>query len=182
MKHIIFIAIVLLVCSCKVNQVKDSAKADTSNHEASADGCPELANLSPNELSALNRDISKRMHEDYRSWSSREPERWPELAGKFAVEAISSCPAASGEREKLEQLYLQNLHKRAAIMQSGAKDKNLQMNRLNMKFIYSLKLTLGIEGYQKWEAQNKAGLVRYNQMKDSIHTIIAFSKKITPKN
>ena len=188
MKHIFFIAIVLLVCGCNAKQGKDVNENATSqsrqghNHEECADDCQELANLPPNELRAMNRNISKRMREDYRSWSARQPERWPGLAGKFADEAIRSCPGALGEREKLEQLYLQNLGKRVAITQSDAKDKKLQMNRLNMEFIYNLKLTLGIEGYQKWEVQNKAGLVRYNQMRDSIHTIIAFSKKITPKN
>jgi hypothetical protein len=188
MKKLIFIAIVLLVCNYKTKSEPDgdgSAHAFTTfnrhNHDEFQDKHRNMDVMSYYELRALNRNISERMREDHRSWNVREPDRWPYLAGKFAGEIISACPQAGDKRGELEQLYLQNLKQRADILKSNAKDKQLQMNRINIEMINSLKLLLGIEGYQSWQVYQMERTVRYNQMKDSIRAIIDLTNQKQPK-
>ncbi|MGV8094172.1 MAG: hypothetical protein AB2L24_20110 [Mangrovibacterium sp.] len=186
MKKLIFIAIVLLVCNYKTKSEPDgSAHAFTTfnrhNHDEFQDRRLNLDAMSHSELRALNRNISERMRKDHRSWDVREPNRWSYLAGKFAGEIISACPQAGDKREELEQLYLQNLKQRADIIQSGSKDKLKQMPRINMEITNKLKLLLGSEGYQSWQVYQMERTVRYNQMKDSIRTIIDLTNQKQPK-
>lgn len=180
MKTLILVLTIALVCSCKTKDKnsnvphREAIPSVSHEHHAHDHGHAYLAlsELSFNELVEFNRNISARWSEDFRSWSAGQPERWPHLANRFADEIIYICPEAGNNREKLAKLYLQNIERRAVILQSTTTDKQLQMNRLNMDFIYNLKYLTGIEGYQKWEVASKRQASQFNQMKDSLDAII----------
>jgi hypothetical protein len=183
MKNLILIVIILSICSChatdekkdKQNTPKQPAGAHsqvdhTLNHQS-------LAELSLNELSAINRNISIRMRENFRSWKYKEPDRWPYLADKFIDEVVNSVPVASADRQKIAEVYLSYLKKRAVIINSNEKNKKALMGRAGIEFKYNLSAVIGIEGYQKWKSASKNQIMSYNQMKDSLNAVIAFASK-----
>jgi hypothetical protein len=183
MKNLIMIAIAIVVCSCQAKDEKKDKQNRTGqavgahNHANSTHGHEALAGLPLNELLEVNRDISARLREDFRSWSYNEPDRWPYLADKFVGEVVRSCPDASANKEKIAGVYLTYLQKRAVVYHSNEKNKQALMGQLSADFKYNLSFLIGIEGYQKWEVASKNQIARFNQMRDSLNTVIAFSDK-----
>lgn len=185
MKNLILIVIVVLVCSCHAKKGKNEKDAElnqimvatghnhSQNHGVSNDNNKSLESLSINELLVVNRNISARMRNDYRSWSYNEPDRWSSLAENFSNDVICSCPEASAKKKEIAQSFLNYLNKRAKIYNSDAKNKGELTGQSNLEFKYNLTFLVGVEGYQKWESDSKSQGARFNQMRDSLNAVIS---------
>ena len=132
---------------------------------------PALFKLPLVELEAINRNLSKQVSENFRSWSYNEPERWEYLSNKFAEEVIRSCPDATSKMEEVAQVFLTHLSQRASIYKGNAIDKQAMMGHSASEFKYNLSFLIGIEGYQKWQSLSMNELQKFNLKRDSLQKL-----------
>jgi len=161
-KQIILIVILLMLWGYTTN--KPAKPQDT------------LANLTREELMAVNRNLSAQVRENFRSWSYKKPERWKYLAGKFADEVVLSSPGTVSEREKIAEIFLNHLKQRADIINSDTKDKQAPIGRSCAEFKYNLIFLIGIEGYNKWQSLNKIELQKYHMKRDSLNVAFSYAR------
>ena len=176
--------VALLICSCSTQNKKAEKQVvpihitAAPEHEHMHENSPSsLEDMTLEELLLLNRNLSNRLRNDYRFWSSSEPDRWPTLADNFADNVICSCPEASTQKKEIAQFYLTYLEKRTKVVNSEVKNKQALMSQLSTEFRYNLSFLIGIEGYQKWESESKPQTAGFSQMRDSLYAIIALSDK-----
>src|SRR5690606_34734788 len=130
-----------IACSCNTHSNKAEKQiapiqistAPVHNLVSENEICPDdnksLEDMSLEDLSVLNRNLTKKLRNDYRFWSSNEPERWPTLAENFADNIICSCPEASSQKNEIAQFYLTYLEKRTKVVNSDVKNKQALMSQ-----------------------------------------------------
>ncbi|MDP2887583.1 MAG: hypothetical protein Q8P34_01290 [Bacteroidota bacterium] len=170
MKTYLFILFVIIIsiCGCN-NKPEQTVKQNGTN--ASKKINPENAAIPLSELEAINRNLSKQVSENFRSWSYNEPERWEYLSNKFAEEVILSCPDATLNKEKIAQVFLTHLTQRAGIYKGNAIDKQAMMGHSASEFKYNLSFLIGIEGYQNWQSLSKNEFQKFNLKRDSLQKL-----------
>ena len=185
MKYLILVFVAALVCSChsksekvekQVTQNQITA-APVHNHVSENGVCPEdnksLEKMTLDELTVVNRNISARFRNNYRSWNYDEPDRWPSLADNFADCVICSCPEVSSKKKEIAQVFLEHLKKRTETYYSNAKNRQALIGQSDTEFKYNMSFLIGVEGYQKWKLDSRTQDVIVNQMFDSLKVIIA---------
>lgn len=135
-----------------------------------------LEAMSMEQLRELNRELTKRVRSDYHSWSSNEPERWGELSQAFADQVISANRVIEDKRDKIAEMFVNNIKLRSEIKNSNPDNKRDLMIEANNDLIFNLQFLIGIEQYNNWQKANDESLVGYNNAKDSLNAIIAVQK------
>lgn len=165
---IVLIVIILTLCGC------NTKKAATNNSAIAGQNPKALANMTKEELMAINRDLSQQVRDNFRSWSYREPEKWKYLAGKFAEEVILSNPTALPNKEKIVDAFLNHLTQRAEIMKSDSKNKQQLMSRSSAEFNYNMIFLIGMEENNKWQSQVKTEFQKYRTVRDSLTKVVYY--------
>lgn len=170
MKIYLFILFVIIISisGCK-NKPELTVKQNGMNATEKINQA--LATIPLSELEAINRNLSKQISENFRSWSYNEPERWEYLSNKFAEEVIRSCLDATSKKEKIAQVFFTHITQRASIYKGNAIDKQALMGHSASEFKYNLSFLIGIEGYQNWQSLSKNEFQKFNLKRDSLQKL-----------
>lgn len=162
----------------EVKELSDS-KSDSTIHKC-GNNCIHsntIESLSQNELHNLKLDLARRYNNDFRSWNYNKPDRWEYLSLNFADEIIWVNPEFASHKVEISKIFLNYINQRTKIINSESDNKNELAVRANAEFKYNLSLLIGIYGYDKWQIAAKYKIQNFNELKDSIINLIAFSEK-----